>query len=248
VTASFGRILPNSLLQLFVHGRRLNVHPSLLPQYRGPAPIQHVLLDGQNETGVCVIEMMERKKGIDAGEIWGQKQLAIPEDSAFPALRDMLAKEGGRLLVTVLRQILAGTATSVPQRTDSEVRHAPAITADDALLDFRSMTASAILQRHKAVSHQKVIFTKLRTGKTLQLHDSVVSKESLSTMLTYIPEPGMAIYHPPSKSLVVHCAGDTLLAVQKVQQQDKKALDAKQWWNGVRPEMRVVDNGPILFV
>lgn len=78
VTASFGRILPNSLLELFLPGRRLNVHPSLLPMYRGPAPIQRALLDGQKETGVCVIEMMEKKKGIDAGEIWGRRHMVRP--------------------------------------------------------------------------------------------------------------------------------------------------------------------------
>ena len=60
---------------MFAPARCLNVHPSLLPAYRGPAPIQHALLDGQSETGVCVIEMMERKKGIDAGEIWGMRRL-----------------------------------------------------------------------------------------------------------------------------------------------------------------------------
>lgn len=75
MTASFGRILPNSLLDLFLPGRRLNVHPSLLPMYRGPAPIQRALMDGKKETGVCVIEMMEKKKGIDAGEIWGQRHM-----------------------------------------------------------------------------------------------------------------------------------------------------------------------------
>ena len=75
VTASFGRILPTSLLEKFAPGRRLNVHPSLLPIYRGPAPIQHALLDGQKETGVCVIEMTELKKGIDSGDIWGRTEL-----------------------------------------------------------------------------------------------------------------------------------------------------------------------------
>ena len=75
MTASFGRILPNALLQLFAPGRKLNVHPSLLPLYRGPAPIQHALLDGQSETGVCVIEMMEKRKGIDAGEVWARETM-----------------------------------------------------------------------------------------------------------------------------------------------------------------------------
>jgi methionyl-tRNA formyltransferase len=71
VTASFGRILPPSLLNTFAPTRRLNVHPSLLPAYRGPAPIQHAILNGDEETGVCVIEMLKLKQGIDSGAIWG---------------------------------------------------------------------------------------------------------------------------------------------------------------------------------
>jgi len=75
VTASFGRILRKGQLELFSPGRRLNVHPSLLPHYRGPAPIQHALLNGEKETGVCVIEMLKMKAGaIDSGDIWGSMQ------------------------------------------------------------------------------------------------------------------------------------------------------------------------------
>ncbi|KAI0697051.1 Formyltransferase [Cytidiella melzeri] len=251
VTASFGRILPNSLLQRFAPGRRLNVHPSLLPEYRGPAPIQHALLDGMKETGVCVIEMMEFKKGIDAGDIWGQRQLPIPEDVVFPVLRDSLALEGGKLLVSVLREMRSGTATSTPQRTDASARHAPLITTKDALLDFRNMTASAIVQRHNAVSHQKGVFTRLKTGKILQLHDPVVLESPPVTLLSLIPDVGLAIYEPHGKALLIRCAFDTVLSVRMVQQQDKKALNVKAWWNGVRPEMRhdsSMEDGPIVFL
>lgn len=85
VTASFGRILPAALLRRFDTSRRLNVHPSLLPLYRGPAPIQHALMNGRSETGVCVIEMMERSKGIDAGPIWGSSKTVV-----FPVIRPQL--------------------------------------------------------------------------------------------------------------------------------------------------------------
>ena len=77
VSASFGRILSNKLLGCFAPGKRLNVHPSLLPAYRGASPIQYTIMDGQQETGVCVIEMMERKKGIDAGEVWGMSRMSV---------------------------------------------------------------------------------------------------------------------------------------------------------------------------
>jgi methionyl-tRNA formyltransferase len=76
ITASFGRILPLAMLSQFRKSQRLNVHPSLLPAYRGPAPIQHALMRGEKEVGVCVIGMLPVKKkgtsgGIDAGDVWG---------------------------------------------------------------------------------------------------------------------------------------------------------------------------------
>ena len=78
VTASFGRILRKGQLDLFSPGRRLNVHPSLLPHYRGPAPIQHTLLNGEKETGVCVIEMLKTRDGaVDSGDIWGCEKTVI---------------------------------------------------------------------------------------------------------------------------------------------------------------------------
>lgn len=76
LTASLGRILPLTMLSQFPKSQRLNVHPSLLPAYRGPAPIQHALMRGETKIGVCVIGMLPVKKkggsgGIDAGDIWG---------------------------------------------------------------------------------------------------------------------------------------------------------------------------------
>jgi methionyl-tRNA formyltransferase len=79
VTASFGRILRKRQLDSFLPGRRLNVHPSLLPHYRGPAPVQHALLNGERETGVCVIEMLKIKDGaVDSGDIWGCEKAVRP--------------------------------------------------------------------------------------------------------------------------------------------------------------------------
>lgn len=128
ITASFGRILPDALLGLFPLGQRLNVHPSMLPKYRGAAPIQHAIMNGDKATGVCVIDMLEKSKGIDAGGIWAKQasvschtQLPtriwthlndvfkiIPDDVPFGPVRDGLARLGGRLLVSVLRDMLTG--------------------------------------------------------------------------------------------------------------------------------------------
>jgi methionyl-tRNA formyltransferase len=73
ITASFGRILPDSFLELFPPKQRLNIHPSILPAYRGAAPIQHAIMNGERMTGVCVVGMLAKAKGIDAGRIWASQ-------------------------------------------------------------------------------------------------------------------------------------------------------------------------------
>ncbi|EMD35313.1 hypothetical protein CERSUDRAFT_53461 [Gelatoporia subvermispora B] len=253
ITASFGRILRSSLLEMFQLGRRLNVHPSLLPAYRGPAPIQHTIIDGQSETGVCVIEMMERKKGIDAGAIWGRTRVVcfqVPDNAMFPALRNRLAREGGNLLVSVLRDMLAGKATSISQEDDLSAPRAPMITGEDAEVDFATMSAVDIVRRHNALSHQKHITTYLKTQRTLQLHAPSVFDMDLPGASELLPAPGTAIYHLPSASLLIRCANDTILMVPQVKQQDRALLQAKQWWNGVRADMRMIpdDSSPVQFV
>ncbi|KAI0764566.1 Formyltransferase [Trametes elegans] len=250
VTASFGRILPNSLLNLFLPERRVNVHPSLLPAYRGAAPIQHTIIDGKRQTGVCVIEMTERKKGIDSGAIWGSQRVDIPEGAIFPTLRDTLAVTGGKLLVSTLRDMLAGKDTRVPQDADRNAPRAPLITMLDSVADFRIMTAEQIVRRHRAIHHQKPMTTLLKTQRTLQLHDPAVLADAPASIKQCLPVEGTATYYPPSKGLVIRCAEDTYLNVPMVRQQDRHLLKAKEWWNGVKPEMRLVEgsDGPVQFL
>ncbi|KAI9069849.1 Formyltransferase [Trametes sanguinea] len=250
ITASFGRILPNSLLNLFLPSRRLNVHPSLLPAYRGAAPIQHALIDGQRETGVCVIEMTERKKGIDSGAIWGCRKMEVPEGATFTTLRDSLALMGGDLLVSTLRDMLSGKDTRKAQAEDPAAPRAPLITMQDSMVDFRTMSAEQIVRRHRAISHQKPMTTLLKTQRTLQLHEPYVLTDLPAGVKDQLAVEGTAIFYPPHKALVVRCAGDTYLAVPMVRQQDRHILKAKEWWNGVKPEMRLTDGptGPVQFI
>ncbi|TBU22191.1 Formyltransferase [Dichomitus squalens] len=261
VTASFGRILPNPLLALFLPTRRLNVHPSLLPLYRGPAPIQHALIDGRRETGVCVIEMTERKKGIDSGAIWRSERMAclpsrqyppvgIPDTADFPTLRDSLARTGGQLLVSVLRDMLAGKDTRIPQPVDPDAPRAPLITAEHSMIDFRTMTASRVVGTHRAISHQKPMAAMLKIGRTLQLHNPCVLTEVYADIENHLPTEGTAKFHPPSGAIVIRCAENTYLSVPQVRQQDRHLLKAKEWWNGVKPEMRLTEGleGPVHFV
>ncbi|PFH49327.1 hypothetical protein AMATHDRAFT_147871 [Amanita thiersii Skay4041] len=251
VTASFGRILPSPLLELFLPERRLNVHPSLLPAYRGPAPIQHTIMNGDSDTGVCVIQMLTKKEGIDAGSIWDISEMvfiiatSLPEDIDFPQLRDVLAVEGGKLLVSVLSDMIAGHAVPTAQPPADLASRAPAITAADAIIDFENMTAESILRRHRAISHQRPLLAYLESGKSIQLHEPSVHHLFASEYLLF--SPGATRYDKQAKSLLIRCAEDTMLSVPRVKQEGKALVPAKDWWNGVKG-LGLVDVDQIQFV
>ncbi|KAF8635458.1 hypothetical protein AX15_000435 [Amanita polypyramis BW_CC] len=232
ITASFGRILPASVLDLFLPQRRLNVHPSLLPAYRGPAPIQHAIMNRETETGVCVIQMLKRKEGIDAGAVYGCSRMGVPEDIDYPALRDRLAMDGGKLLVSVLRDMMLGRAESTAQPTAELVSSAPIITSSDSVIDFENMTAESIVRRHRAISHQKHLTAFLETEKSIQLHDPTVHPIFASEYLLF--SPGSARYDIQADSLLIKCAEDTVLSVPHVKQEGKTLIASKEWWNGVK--------------
>ncbi|KAI5122239.1 hypothetical protein M0805_007105 [Coniferiporia weirii] len=238
ITASFGQMIPNRLLHLFPVSKRLNVHPSLIPLYRGPAPIQHTIGDGQEHTGVCVLEMKERKFGADGGEVWASKSMPIPSRPHYTELRDTLGTEGGKLLVSVLRDMIVGTANASPQ-DDSKATHAPFITPEMAMIDFRSWNADKIDRMYRAIAHQRAIITTLPSSNTLQLHSPyafVPTSEDLPKPLKALQEPGDATFDPTMGSLAIRCANDTYVYVPSLKQQGKKLLAAKDWWNGVRAE------------
>ncbi|KAI3613087.1 putative triacylglycerol lipase [Moniliophthora roreri] len=231
VTASFGRIIPLKILNLFSQDRRLNVHPSLLPQYRGAAPIQHTILNDDRETGVCIIDMLKRSEGIDAGPIWAINRVAVPDDATFPSLRDRLAVSGGQLLVTVLRDMLSRKATRTIQAELPDAKPAPPISFNDSLLNFTTMTADSIVRRHRAISHQRPLATQISGGHTVQIHDpSVVIRPPKFTPTT----PGHACLSKPTKSLLVCCAEGTVLSVPFLKQEGKALLGAQAWWNGAQ--------------
>ncbi|KAF8887582.1 formyl transferase [Infundibulicybe gibba] len=214
LTASFGRILSAPLLGHFLPSHRLNVHPSALPLYRGPAPIQHTILNGDAETGVCVIQMLKRVQGIDAGGIWGRVNIPVPAAATFATLRDALAIQGGKLLVSVLRQMLSRTAVLVPQDPNTNASHAPAIQASDALVDFRKMTAEDIVRRWRTITRE-------------------LNHQSVAPTVTHFSHKSVQL-HDPHRSLLIQCAASTILSVPRVKAEGRPLLAAREWWNGVK--------------
>ncbi|KAG8219398.1 Dopey, N-terminal-domain-containing protein [Butyriboletus roseoflavus] len=245
ITASFGRILPGSVLGLFPGTQRLNVHPSLLPAYRGPAPIQRMLMAGERETGVCVIEMGEvsRRAGklVDAGGIYAIERMYIPEGVSFPHMQDILAASGGKLLVKVLRDMLSGNTQSKPQGAVTlTTPSAPPITARDSAIHFASQTALTVTRLERAIGHQRslTVAPALPDGRGVAIAGLQVIPNKLRPLPPATsPEgecPGTAYYSRKTRSLVVKCAEGTWLSVERLQTQDRAMLEAKEWWNGVQ--------------
>ena len=132
IVAAYGLILPQNVLDLPTHGC-VNVHASLLPRWRGAAPIQAAILNGDPETGVSLMSMTA---GLDCGPVFVTTALPIGGDETAGELHDRLAELGGRLLVQHLGAILAGKLEAVEQ-DESQAIYASKISKQDAVMDWR---------------------------------------------------------------------------------------------------------------
>ena len=139
IVAAYGLILPKAVLTMPRYGC-VNIHASLLPKYRGAAPIHAAIRDGETVTGITIMQM---DTGIDTGDIILKRQLGIAPDERFPSLHDRMAELGGECILEALAQIEAGTATYSPQ-DDAGSSYAPMIQKTDGLIDWAWPTARII--------------------------------------------------------------------------------------------------------
>mgnify|MGYP001305631173 CR=1 FL=1 len=131
VTAAYGKILPKAVLDLPPLGC-INVHASLLPKYRGAAPIQYAIMNGETETGVTIMHMDE---GLDTGDMIAWRKIPITDEDDAGSLFDRLSRVGADLLLETLPLLAAGKAPRIPQR-DEEAVYAPMLTREDEKIDW----------------------------------------------------------------------------------------------------------------
>lgn len=162
VVAAYGLILPQAVLDM-APGGALNVHASLLPRWRGAAPMQRALLAGDRETGVTIMRM---DAGLDTGPILAQERIAIAPDDDAQSLHDRLAELGARMIVAALADAAAGRARTVPQ-PQVGVSHARKLDKGEAEIDWR-LAAVQIERTIRALRPSPGATTKLR-GETLKL-------------------------------------------------------------------------------
>jgi methionyl-tRNA formyltransferase len=155
VVAAYGQLLPPALLAIPKHGC-INLHTSLLPKYRGAAPIQWALINGEQETGVTIMKM---DAGLDTGDILAQEPVAIAPDDDSRTLHDRLARLGSELLVKTIPGYIAGRITPRPQPAEG-VSYAPRISKQDGRIDW-TQDGTHILNRMRGLTPWPGTFTYL---------------------------------------------------------------------------------------
>lgn len=219
IVVGYGRIIPQWMLDLPPLGN-LNLHGSLLPKYRGAAPIQWAIANGETVTGVTTMRI---DAGLDTGDILQQHELAIAPDDTAETLAPRLAAIGADLMVETLRSLQAGTIDPRPQ-DNSQASLAPILKKEDGLIDF-SRPATEIINRIRGFQPWPGAYTKFR-GKTLQ-----IIQARLATAI--VPR---AELHADANRLVVGCGNHTSLDLVEIQLEGKKRTNAADFLRGYRPE------------
>ena len=226
VVVAFGQILPKSILDLPKYGC-VNVHASLLPKYRGAAPIQQAVIDGEKESGVTIMRM---GTGLDTGDMISKIVVPIAKDETGGTLFDKLAEAGAKLLVETLPHIFDGTAVYEKQPEESPTPYAGMITKQMGLINF-GKSAAELERLVRGLNPWPSAFT-FWNGKTLKVWESFVVKSEEAG--TEKPEPGTVV-KTDKKGIYVAC-GEDVLVLSQVQLEGKKRMDADAFLRGCHIE------------
>lgn len=229
VVVAFGQLLPERILNIPKYGC-INVHASLLPAYRGAAPIQWAVIDGLEESGVTTMYM---EKGLDTGDIILQSRLALAEDETGGSLFERLAKEGASLLIRTLKELETGTATRTKQ-DDSQSSYAKMLTKDMGNLDF-AQDAVVLERLIRGLNPWPSAFTRLG-DKTLKVYEAnVLTNEEANALNGDVTAPG-TIIAVDKKSFTVRC-GNGALRILNLQLEGKKRMDTSAFLLGYKIEV-----------
>jgi methionyl-tRNA formyltransferase len=230
VVAAYGQILPESILNIPKFGC-INIHASLLPRYRGAAPIERCIIDGEAVTGVTTMYM---EKGLDTGDIIETSELEISPEDTGETLRDKLSKIGAELIISTLGKLEKGTATRTKQ-DDSKSNYAKMLDKEMGRIDFNK-DAEAIERLIRGLIPWPCAYTDI-SGKNTKIYKAQVRAvdEALKTSLLE-KTPGLKfapgeIIEVTKKAFTVMCGHDALL-IKELQPEGKKPMPAAAFLNG----------------
>ena len=225
VVVAFGQILPKSILEIPRYGC-VNIHASLLPIYRGAAPIQWAVIDGEKETGVTTMFMNE---GLDTGDMLEKEVVPLDPKETGGSLHDKLSAVGGRLILSTLKGLEDGTLKGTPQ-TDEGSCYAKMLKKSLGDIDW-TMDGAAIERLIRGLNPWPSAYTSLH-GKTLKIWDADVTDRE------YGVEPGTVA--EVSKDQLIIQTGKGSLSVRSLQLEGKKRMDIQDFLRGYSLEKGTV--------
>ncbi|MBR5768362.1 MAG: methionyl-tRNA formyltransferase [Clostridia bacterium] len=220
VVAAYGKILPDYILEYPPHGC-VNVHGSLLPEYRGAAPIQRAVIDGKKTTGITLMKM---DAGLDTGDILFTREVPILESDDAGSLFDKMAEAGAELVTLCLPLILKGEVNPVKQ-DGSLATYAPKIDRSECLIDF-TKTADEVRNLIRGLSPAPLAFFRREDGTQIKINEA-----SLSDCVRDLP-PGTLL--PAGDGLDVVCGDGRAVRVLSVTPAGKRRMTAAEYLRGHR--------------
>lgn len=219
VTAAYGQILPKAVLDLPKYGC-INVHGSLLPKYRGGAPIQRSIINGEAETGVTIMYMAE---GLDTGDMISSVVVPIEDEDTSGSMFEKLSIAGAKLLKETLPPLLAGEIQAVPQQ-DADATYAANLTREDEKIDW-NRSAREIFNQVRGLSPMAGAFT--------YLNNEVFKVWSCETIAASSNEKAGTIIAATREGITVQ-TGNGQLLLKQVQPAGKKMMNVADWLQGAR--------------
>ena len=233
VVVAFGQILPESILNIPPYGC-INVHASLLPKYRGAAPMQWAIINGEKETGITTMYMA---KGLDTGDMIDTVVIPIDPKETGETLHDKLSAAGGKLILQTLEELEAGTAKRIPQ-DDAKSSYAGMLTRELGEIDW-TKSAVEIERLIRGLNSWPSAYTYLH-GKTLKIWDADVAQSDARQEETALSKTAPGTVTAVKKDCFYVQTGDGQLKVNKVQLQGKKRMSVQAFLLGNRIEKGLV--------
>ncbi len=221
IVSAYGKILPKAILDIPRLGC-INIHPSLLPKYRGPSPIQTTILNGDKESGVTIILM---NQAMDEGPIIAQKKITLKGNETKQTLNEKLAKLGGSLLIKTLPLYFKNKIIPYPQ-PNIDVSYTRLITKKDGLIYWHKK-AEEIERQIRAFNDWPGAYTFLKI-KDKKINIKILESEIMPCQNNY--QYGTCFYND-RKEWAVQTGKDCLI-IKKIQPAGKKLMDAKDFLNG----------------
>ena len=224
VVVAFGRILPDELLAIPRLGM-INVHASVLPRYRGAAPIQRAVINGDAETGVTIMRVEHE---LDAGAMFAVATVPIPPDATSGDMEAVLAPLGAALLIEVVNDIAAGRAIETPQ-DHAQATLAPKIAKDEGIIDWTASAAS-IHNRARGLQPWPLASTRLNGVRVVLRRTKPGTAREIYAAQS--PPPPGTVVRASGDDIVVACGDATFLHVLELQPEGKRTMTAREFLAG----------------